>query len=60
MWVLYDPYPHRLSTITQADMIYVLRDGKVAEQGKHLDLFEQKGYYYELYMKSLNAAYSQS
>lgn len=41
-------------------MIYVLRDGKVAEQGKHLDLFEQKGYYYELYMKSLNAAYSQS
>lgn len=51
---------HRLSTITQADMIYVLRDGKVAEQGKHVDLFEQKGYYYELYMKSLNAAYSQS
>lgn len=40
---------HRLSTIKQADLILVIRDGKVTEQGTHKDLLAEKGYYYNLY-----------
>ena len=39
---------HRLSTIRNADLILVVKDGKIIEQGKHLELLEQKGYYYQL------------
>ena len=39
---------HRLSTIRNADLILVVRDGKIIEQGKHLELLEKKGYYYQL------------
>ncbi|KAG5362734.1 Leptomycin B resistance protein [Yarrowia sp. B02] len=39
---------HRLSTIQNADCIYVLEDGKVLEQGTHSHLMAQKGRYYEL------------
>ena len=39
---------HRLSTIRNADLILVVKDGKIIEQGKHLELLEQKGYYYHL------------
>ena len=39
---------HRLSTIRNADLILVVRDGKIVEQGKHLELLEKKGYYYQL------------
>lgn len=35
---------HRLSTIQNADLIYVLQDGKVAEQGKHFELLALRGY----------------
>ena len=42
---------HRLSTIRQADLILVVRDGKIIEQGRHRQLLEQKGYYYTLYSK---------
>ena len=38
---------HRLSTIRNADLILVVKDGKIIEQGKHLELLEQKGYYYQ-------------
>lgn len=40
---------HRLSTIRQADMILVVRDGRIVEQGTHAQLLAQKGYYYTLY-----------
>lgn len=39
---------HRLSTIRHADVILVVRDGKIMEQGKHRELLEKKGYYYHL------------
>ena len=40
---------HRLSTIRQADVILVVRDGKIIEQGTHAELLAMKGYYYNLY-----------
>ena len=39
---------HRLSSIQSADCIFVLRDGVVAEKGKHFELMALKGQYYEL------------
>lgn len=40
---------HRLSTIREADMILVMRDGKIIEQGNHEDLMKQNGFYARLY-----------
>lgn len=40
---------HRLSTVRSADMILVIRDGKVQEQGTHDELMQAQGYYYRLY-----------
>lgn len=40
---------HRLSTIQDADVILVMRDGKVVEQGNHESLLAQKGFYFDLY-----------
>lgn len=40
---------HRLSTIKDADLILVMRDGNVIEQGNHNELIAQKGFYYNLY-----------
>ncbi len=42
---------HRLSTIRQADLILVVRDGKIVEQGKHLELLQRHGYYHDLYTR---------
>ncbi|MBQ6830096.1 MAG: ABC transporter ATP-binding protein [Clostridia bacterium] len=42
---------HRLSTVREADVIIVVRDGKIVEQGKHAELMAQKGYYYTLYTR---------
>ena len=39
---------HRLSTIRHADVILVVKDGKILESGKHRELLEKKGYYYHL------------
>lgn len=44
---------HRFSTIQDADWIYVLEDGTVAESGKHQALLNSKGLYYDLYLKQL-------
>lgn len=44
---------HRLSSVKQADQILVLDEGKIAEQGKHNDLLNQKGIYFETYQKQL-------
>lgn len=42
---------HRLSTIRQADLILVVKDGKIIERGTHKELLEEGGYYYELYSR---------
>lgn len=39
---------HRLSTIKNADVILVLKDGHIIEQGNHNELMEMKGFYHEL------------
>ena len=41
---------HRLSTIRSADIILVMDQGHVVEQGSHEELLEKKGAYYDLYM----------
>jgi subfamily B ATP-binding cassette protein MsbA len=40
---------HRLSTIRQADQILVVEEGQIQERGKHEELIEKKGRYFELY-----------
>lgn len=42
---------HRLSTIRHADIILVVKDGKIIESGSHEDLLRKKGYYFSLYTK---------
>lgn len=42
---------HRLSTVQNADMILVVRDGKIVEQGTHDQLLALQGYYHELYTR---------
>lgn len=51
---------HRLSTIVDADQVVVLHRGAIVEQGKHSQLLQQKGRYYQMYQlqqvgESLNA-----
>jgi len=40
---------HRITTLMEADLILVLKDGKVVEQGNHKELLEKKGLYYRTY-----------
>ena len=42
---------HRLSTVRNADVILVVSDGKIVEQGNHASLMKQKGHYYNLYTR---------
>ena len=45
---------HRLSTIKESDIILVMRDGNIVEQGSHKELLDKKGFYYELYHSQFN------
>ena len=40
---------HRLSTVKEADIILVMKDGQIIEQGNHYELLEKHGFYHELY-----------
>ena len=42
---------HRLSTVRNADLILVVQNGKIVEQGTHPELLAKKGYYHELYTR---------
>ena len=42
---------HRLSTVRNADIILVVQDGKIVEQGTHRELLRKKGYYFDLYTR---------
>ncbi len=42
---------HRLSTVRNAEKIYVLHEGKIVEEGNHFELLRKKGFYYRLYSK---------
>lgn len=44
---------HRISTIKNADRIFVLDDGMIIEEGDHETLLDNEGLYYELYQKQL-------
>jgi ATP-binding cassette subfamily B protein len=52
---------HRLSTIRRANRILVIEDGRIAEQGTHVELLKLRGHYYRLYTQQfrheLEAAY---
>lgn len=45
---------HRLSTIREADVILVMKEGRIVEQGNHESLMAKGGFYKELYMAGLN------
>lgn len=47
---------HRLSTIREADVILVMRDGSIIEQGNHEELLKQGGFYAELYNSQFAAS----
>jgi ATP-binding cassette, subfamily B, multidrug efflux pump len=47
---------HRLSTIRDADVILVMEDGQIVEQGTHHDLLEARGHYFDLYNSQFTAA----
>ena len=49
---------HRLSTIESADVILVMRDGKIVEQGDHATLLAKKGFYHRLYNSQFTDAVS--
>jgi ATP-binding cassette subfamily B protein len=44
---------HRLSTVKHADLLYVMKEGRIVEQGRHQELISKGGYYSQLYEKNL-------
>ena len=49
---------HRLSTVTDADVILAVRDGKIVERGTHQELMEKRGYYHRLFVQQYQEAES--
>ena len=47
---------HRLSTVENADLIVVMRDGRIAERGRHVELLEAGGFYRKLYDSGFGGA----
>jgi ATP-binding cassette subfamily B protein len=47
---------HRLSTIREADLILVMNQGRIVEQGTHEQLLARRGFYYELYSSQFEEA----
>jgi ABC-type multidrug transport system fused ATPase/permease subunit len=45
---------HRLSIIKNYDLILVLKDGRIVEQGKHSELMSRKGLYRQIYQSQLS------
>jgi ABC-type multidrug transport system fused ATPase/permease subunit len=46
---------HRLQVMEQADLILMLKEGEVVEQGKHSDLMDKNGYYRQVYQSQMAA-----
>jgi ATP-binding cassette subfamily B protein len=46
---------HRLTTICDADLILVMRDGAIVEQGTHTELIAKQGFYYQLFQSRLQS-----
>ncbi|MBX6317976.1 ABC transporter ATP-binding protein [Pigmentiphaga sp.] len=44
---------HRLSTVMQADVIFVLEKGRIVERGSHAELLERKGLYYAMWRQQI-------
>jgi len=44
---------HRLSTVRKADLLYVMNNGEIVEQGSHEQLMKNEGYYFNLYTKNM-------
>ena len=47
---------HRLSTVKDADIILVVQDGKIIEQGRHEELLAARGHYYDLWTRQYEDA----
>ncbi|MDQ1323803.1 MAG: ATP-binding cassette, subfamily multidrug efflux pump, partial [Chloroflexota bacterium] len=47
---------HRLSTIRDADIILVMKEGRIVEQGTHEELLAARGFYHELYASQFEEA----
>ncbi|OMH80005.1 Iron-sulfur clusters transporter ATM1, mitochondrial [Zancudomyces culisetae] len=50
---------HRLQTIANVDIIYVLKNGEIAESGTHIELLKKRGLYYEIWMIQENSENTQ-
>jgi ATP-binding cassette subfamily B protein len=51
---------HRLSTIRKADKILVINEGQIIERGSHTELFDKRGFYYNLYMSQFKGTNSEA